>query len=434
MIRQRFQLGLIHAAVAMTLVPINSTLNRVMIKELAISATLVAILASLPFLFSPIQVAIGSFSDRNPLFGWRRTPYIFFGFLLCVIGVLVLPRIAFMFAENFWAGLGLGLLAFGAWGMGYNFATVSYFSLASELSGEEERSKTISVMFFMMILSIILTSVTLSRLLDPYSPEALIRSFQIIGGFALVIGLIGMIKLEKRPAVGAAGDADHYSWRVITQMLTGNRQAMLFFLYLTLLLVAILGQDILLEPYGAEAFGLPVDATTRITSIWGVCFLIALAIGGALEGRTSKLVIAKIGAWCGVGAFGLIVISGLLIDLPIFYTGVILLGIATGLSTVSNLSLMLDMTTAGSVGLFIGAWGMASAVARLIGNVLSGVIRDGITAILENAVAGYTIVFTLEMALLLVSLWLLRRVDVRLFKQEAAPRHSIIERAALVGD
>jgi BCD family chlorophyll transporter-like MFS transporter len=159
-----------------------------------------------------------------------------------------------------------------------------------------------------------------------------------------------------------------------------------------------------------------------------------LAIGGALEGRISKLVIAKIGAWNGVGAFGLIAVSGLLVNLTVFYTGVVLLGIATGLSTVSNLSLMLDMTIPGSVGLFIGAWGMASAVARLVGNVLGGVIRDGITVILNNAVAGYAVVFTLEMALLLVSLWLLRKVDVKLFKKEAAIRPSILERAALVGD
>ena len=89
MFLKRFQLGLIHVAVAMTLVPINSTLNRVMIKELSISATLVAILASLPYLFSPIQVAIGSYSDRHPLFGYRRTPYILVGLILCVLGVIV---------------------------------------------------------------------------------------------------------------------------------------------------------------------------------------------------------------------------------------------------------------------------------------------------------------------------------------------------------
>ena len=74
--RQRFQLGLLHVAVAMTAVPVDSTLNRVMIKELALSATLVAVLVTLPYLFSPIQVAIGSFADRNPIFGRRRNPYI----------------------------------------------------------------------------------------------------------------------------------------------------------------------------------------------------------------------------------------------------------------------------------------------------------------------------------------------------------------------
>ncbi|MES0344230.1 MAG: MFS transporter, partial [Anaerolineales bacterium] len=174
MFLKRFQLGLIHLAVAMTLVPINSTLNRVMIKELAFSATLVAALASLPYLFSPIQVFIGSFSDRHPVLGWHRTPYIAIGLVFCVLGVVLSPLAAFVLAENFLIGLLFGLFAFGAWGMGFNFATVSYFSLATDLSGEKERGSTISVMFLMMIIGIILTSLLLSRLVDPYSPEALV--------------------------------------------------------------------------------------------------------------------------------------------------------------------------------------------------------------------------------------------------------------------
>ena len=128
MFLKRFQLGLIHVAVAMTLVPINSTLNRVMIKELSISATLVAILASLPYLFAPIQVAIGSYSDRHPIFGFRRTPYILLGLVLCVLGVFVSPQVAFLMHDNYPLGLLAGVLAFGAWGMGYNLSAVSYLS------------------------------------------------------------------------------------------------------------------------------------------------------------------------------------------------------------------------------------------------------------------------------------------------------------------
>jgi MFS transporter, BCD family, chlorophyll transporter len=176
MVRKRIQLGLIHMAVAMTLVPINSTLNRVMIKELALSATLVAVLASLPYLFSPIQVAIGSFADRHPLGGRRRTPYIVLGLILCAAGVVAAPHAAFILERDLGSGIIFGVLAFGAWGMGYNFSAVSYLSLASEISGEKGRSKTIAVMFFMMIIGIIFTAIGLSRLLDPYTPASTYKS------------------------------------------------------------------------------------------------------------------------------------------------------------------------------------------------------------------------------------------------------------------
>ena len=130
MILEQIQLGLIHVAIAMTLVPINSTLNRVMIKELAMAATLVAALASLPYLFSPIQVWIGGYADRHPLFGWKRTPYILLGLLLCVAGGNGFsPQVAFLMASNRPVGIMAGILAFGAWGIGFNLASVSYFSL-----------------------------------------------------------------------------------------------------------------------------------------------------------------------------------------------------------------------------------------------------------------------------------------------------------------
>jgi BCD family chlorophyll transporter-like MFS transporter len=230
---KRFQLGLLHLAVAMTLVPINSTLNRVMIKELAFSATLVAVLASLPYMLSPIQVLIGSFSDRHPLFGWRRTPYIAIGLIFCVLGVMLAPLAAFVLVENFFIGLIFGLFAFGAWGMGFNFATVSYFSLATDLSGEKERGSTISVMFFMMIIGIISTSLLVSRLVDPYTPEALIRSFSIVGGLALVIGLLGLIKLEARTFSARKEQQQRYSWRVLAASILENKQATIFFAFMT---------------------------------------------------------------------------------------------------------------------------------------------------------------------------------------------------------
>lgn len=430
MLRKRIQLGLIHVAVAMTLVPINSTLNRVMIKELAISATLVAVLASLPYLFSPIQVAIGSFADRHPLFGWRRTPYIVFGLLLCVLGVVIAPQAAFLMAERFSAGLLLGLLAFGAWGTGFNFATVSYLSLASEISGEKGRGRTIAVMWFMMITSIIFTAIGLSRMVDPYTPEAVVRAFGLIGLAALALGLTGLIRVEDRFRAEGSDDEARHSWGEMTAAILENRQATLFFVYLTILLSAILGQDILLEPFGGEAFDMSVTATTRITSIWGVCVLLALLIAAFLETRVKKRTVAAWGGWGALFGFLLIGLSGFTLSQGVFYSGVVLLGVGTGLATVSNLSLMLDMTAAGKVGLFIGAWGMSNAISRLLGSVMGGAVRDVVAQALQNPIYGYVFVFGIEAAMLLASLILLRRIDVSAFRSQAQ-EPPLVERAAL---
>ena len=433
MFLKRFQLGLIHVAVAMTLVPINSTLNRVMIKELAISATLVAILASLPYLFSPIQVAIGSYSDRHPIFGFRRTPYIFVGLILCVLGVIVSPQVAFLMADNFPLGLLAGILAFGAWGMGYNLSAVSYLSLASELSGENGRGKTIATMWFMMIVSIIVTAIGLSRMVDPYTPEALIRAFGVVAVSALTLGLLGLIRLEPRSNVSSLIASETYTIKQMTSAITTNPVARIFFIYLLLLLAAILGQDVLLEPFGAEAFGMTVTQTTRITSIWGTFVLIAIIIAGLLEGRVSKRVVAQFGNTGALLGFVVIVISGILINQNIFYAGVTLLGTGTGFSTVANLSLMFDLTMPGMVGLYIGAWGFSNALSRLTGSVLGGVVRDVVTQATGTALSGYLVVFGIEALMLFIAAFMLYRIDVNAFKKQIE-EPSYVEKVALAAE
>jgi BCD family chlorophyll transporter-like MFS transporter len=433
MFLKRLQLGLIHVAVAMTLVPINSTLNRVMIKELAISATLVAILASLPYLFSPIQVAIGSYSDRHPILGFRRTPYILVGLILCVLGVIVSPQVAFLMAENLPLGLLVGVLAFGAWGMGYNLSAVSYLSLASELSGENERGKTIATMWFMMILSIILTAIGLSRMVDPYTPEALIRAFGVVAATALLIGLLGLLRLEPRSNRLSSTASEAYTVKQMTSAITANPVARVFFIYLLLLLAAILGQDVLLEPFGAEAFGMTVTQTTRITALWGTFVLLAIIIAGLLEGRVSKRLVAQLGNTGALLGFIVIVISGILINRTVFYTGVTLLGIGTGLSTVANLSLMFDLTMPGMVGLYIGAWGFSNALSRLTGSILGGVVRDVVTQATGNALSGYLVVFSIEALMLLIATIMLYRINVNAFRKQIE-EPSLMEKVAIAAE
>lgn len=431
MFLKRIQLGMIHMAVAMTLVPITSTLNRVMINELKIAATLVAILASVPYIFSPMQMAIGSYADRHPIFGLRRTPYILLGLLLCVGGLAVSPQVAFLMVDNPPLGLLTAALAFGAWGMGYNLSSVSYLALASELSGEKERGRTVAIMWFMMIVSVIITAISIGHMVDPYTPEALQNSFQIVSVAALVIGLVGLIGLEGRHSAAKVSASENYSIQEMLTAILKSPQVTLFFWYLTILLIALLGQDLLLEPFAADRFSLTVEQTTRITSIWGTAVLLTMLLAGALERRVPRKLVAQIGNVAALVGFLVILLSGFAASKSIFYTGVVLLGAGTGLSTVANLALMFDLTVRGYMGLFIGAWGVANALSRLAANMMAGIVRDAVTGLVGNTITGYLVVFGIEAALLGIAVVMLTRIDSTAFHEQVSTP-SVLERAALV--
>jgi BCD family chlorophyll transporter-like MFS transporter len=434
MFLKRLQLALIHTAVAMTLVPINSTLNRVMIFDLGVSKTIFTLLAIFPYLLSPIQVAIGSFSDRHPIFGFRRTPYILAGLILCVLGVAVSPQIALLISKNFTLGIIAGIFAFGLWGMGYNLSAVSYLSLASELSGEKERGKTIATMFTIMVIGLIATGISLSRMVPTYVPETLSRAFLIVAASALTLGLLGLIKLEPRFDPSASTSrADTYTVKEMTSAITANPVAKIFFVYLLLLLAAILSQDVLLEPFGAQAFGMTLEQTSRIVSITNTFTLIAFIVAGILDGRVKKKYVAQIGNVGAFIGFIIIVVSGLIANKNLFYIGITLLGFGTGISTIANLSLMFDLTVPEKVGLYIGAWGFSNGLSRLIGLLMAGVVADLATKLTGNALSGYLVVFSIEALMLLIAAIMLYRIDVTAF-QKRAHEPTFTEKVALAAE
>lgn len=432
---KNIRLGLLHVAVAVSLVPITGVLNRIMIHELGILASLVAALIILPHLLAPLQVFIGQYSDRHPIAGYRRTPYILAGLVLCVGGSVFTPSAALLMAEQFWLGLAFAIAAFFAWGLGFNLAVVAYLSLASDLSTEQQRSRTIAVMWFMMITAVIATAITTGRALEEYSPARLVEVFWIAGGVALLIGLAGLIGLEPRLSAQEsrtlAASERHTAGEAIRAVLA-NPQARQFFVYLMLLLGSILGQDVLLEPFGANNFGMSVRETTQLTATWGGATLLALLLQGMVLTRVLRLkTAAALGGALAALGFVLIGLSGLLHLQPLFVPGIAVLGFGTGIATATNLALMLDMTTPEQVGLFIGAWGVADAAARGLGNLLAGVVRDVAGALIGSASAGYITVFFVEALMLCVALVLLRRIDVAAFRGQQPTMTQLI---AIAGD
>ena len=433
MFLKRLQLAFIHTAVAMTLVPLTGTLNRVMIFDFGLSKTVFTLLAIFPYLFSPIQVAIGSYADRHPILGYRRTPHILLGLLLCAAGLGLSAFMVSTIQANFTLGIVVGLFAFFLWGMGYHFSAVSYFSLASEVSGEKGRGTTIAIMFFIMVLGIITASQTVSHMATEPTFEALSKAFWIISASALTLGLLSLIKLEPRFDNSSDPVSKTHTLREMYAVITANPVARVFFIYLLLLLAAILGQDILLEPFGAQAFGMSLSETSRIVSYSQLLTLIAFFVAGFMEGRVEKKKIAQMGNICAILGFLLIVASGITRNLGIFYAGIMLLGFGTGIATVANLSLMYNLTVREEVGLYIGAWGFSNGLSRLVGLLMAGIVADLATQMTGNLLSGYLLVFGLEALMLFIAAIMLNRIDVSAF-HKTAHDPSFVDKVAVVAD
>lgn len=76
---------------------VQDILNRVMIKELFLPATIALGLISLKELLAILGVKVwaGNLSDRHSIFGYRRTPYILIGLVSCIVSFILAPTAAY---------------------------------------------------------------------------------------------------------------------------------------------------------------------------------------------------------------------------------------------------------------------------------------------------------------------------------------------------
>ena len=136
------RLSLFQVTVGMALVLLVGTLNRVMIIELDVPATLVAGMLALPLLFAPFRTLIGFKSDTHKsALGLRRVPYIwkgtlyqFGGFAIMPFALLVLSGYGEAVDAPRWIGLSSAALAFLLVGAGVHMVQTVGLALATAAS------------------------------------------------------------------------------------------------------------------------------------------------------------------------------------------------------------------------------------------------------------------------------------------------------------
>ncbi|MEG4587947.1 BCD family MFS transporter [Microcoleus sp. MOSTC5] len=437
-----FRLGLFQMGLGMMSILTLGVLNRVMIKELAIPATVVAGTLAMHQFVAPARVWFGQMSDAKPLFGHHRTGYVWVGSVLFVISAFLavqvmwglgasLEAVGWTTATYGWVGL-LGLI-FALYGIAICSSSTPFAALLVDVSDEEDRSKLVGVVWSMLMVGIIIGAIISSGLLKQIDGDVSREVLQasINGLFvkvpALVLLLVGIATFgveKKYSRYGVRSSAvnreDKITLGSALRILTASRQTGLFFTFLLIMTICLFMQDAVLEPYGGEIFKMPISETTRLNAIYGTGVLFGLsATGFLIVPRIGKQNTIRLGCLSVAACFGLIILSGFTGNPIVFKSALMLFGLASGITTTGALSLMLDLTAAETAGTFIGAWGLSQAMARGVATVSGGAILDFGRSLFGVPMLAYGLVFAVPAAGMILAVWLLGRVDVGEFQDNA---------------
>jgi MFS transporter, BCD family, chlorophyll transporter len=429
------RLSLFQVSVGMALVLLNGTLNRVMIVEMGVPSWLVALMISLPVLAAPFRAVLGFRSDNHrSVLGWRRVPYIWMGTLLKFGGLAIMPLALIALSGDTdapaFVGYGAAALAFLLVGFGVHTTQTAGLALASDLAAPHNRHRIVALLYVVLLLSMVLSSLVFGWLLAHFSQVRLIQVIQGAAVLTMWLNVVALWKQEARDPSRTNATEPAPSFRAQWAEFAAAGRARRLLVAVGLGTAAFNMQDILLEPYGGEILHLSVGATTYLTALMALGTLCGFAVSArALDRDFDPARLAAFGLLCGLPAFVAVILSAPLQSALLFRCGAFLIGLGGGLFTVCTLTLAMNDAAAeatGRTGLALGAWGAVQATAGGLAIAVSGFMRDAVSSLavsgrlgvaLTDPATGYAFVYQIEIFLIFLSLIaigpLVRRADQR---------------------
>ena len=312
------RLSLFQVSVGMALVLLIGTLNRVMIVELGVPASLVAIMVSLPLVFAPFRALIGFRSDthRSEL-GWRRVPYIWMGTLVQFGGLAIMPFALLVLSGGgqsasapAWIGQASAALAFLLVGAGVHITQTVGLALATDLAPQESQPKVVGLMYVMLLLGMIVSAFVFASVLEDFSPGRLIQVIQGCAITTMILNVLALWKQETRDRSRRFKNPDQLTFKESWALFCKGDHAIRRLIAVGLGTMAFTMEDVLLEPYGGEILKLSVGSTTLLTATLAFGSLIGFGLASKKLSRgADPFRMASIGALVGIPAFAAVIIA-----------------------------------------------------------------------------------------------------------------------------
>ncbi len=411
------RLGLFQFGMGLSLAPITGTLNRVLIDELHIPAVAVGFLLAIHYFVSPARALIGFQSDVDRARGRWRTPYLVIGAMMTYGGLATAPFTLILLSGQgtigFWPAMFFCSLIFLGYGIGVNIVETIYLAMVSDLTPPKERGQVLGVLWIMLVMGTIVSSVVIGQLLLHYSPYRLI---QVMQGSAVIFIALTFLALYGQERLKPNGKLEDVTEPVRVRESLGQSLRMLaaqvplrnLFIVLFLATLGFATHDVLLEPYGGQVLNMSITQTSQLTALWGVGMLMAIALAGwALWMGRSSVLLITLGCLLGAAGFLTVALSSGEALVNMFRIGVVLIGMGRGMFIVGALALVMSLVDRLHAGLFMGLWGITQALAQGFGTIGGGLARDVVQHLTGQVAFGYTLVYFSSLALLILSTLLL---------------------------
>jgi BCD family chlorophyll transporter-like MFS transporter len=432
---QLLRLSLFQISVGMATVMLAGTLNRVMIVELLVPASLVAIMIAIPVLIAPLRTFYGHKSDTYKSFiGWKRIPYMWFGSLFQFGGLAIMPFAIIILSGDqtvgpSWAGEVLVAIAFLFTGIGMHITQTVGLALAADRATKENRPRVVALLYFMFLFGMGISAVVIGILLADFSKLRLIQVVQGSAVLTLILNLVAVWRQEQIIINHQKNDKSEkffLSWKkFISDRKTNSLIWVVFWGTL-----AFSMQDVLLEPYGGQILGLSVSETTNLTGVWALGALLGLALAANNSKKTvSSVSNAMTALLIGIVGFSAIIFSSPMQFPFLYFLGTLFIGFGTGLFSVSLLIIAMALSSKTNLGsgFILGSWGAAQAIGAGLGIAVGGILRDVVNKIalsgylgstFENNSIGYIFVYHLEILFIFITLIVLGMLSQEINKRK----------------
>jgi MFS transporter, BCD family, chlorophyll transporter len=422
------RLGLVQAALGAVVVLTTSTLNRVMVVELALPALLPGLLVALHYVVQVARPRMGFGSDV----GGRRTPWIFGGIVVLALGgFLAAVATAWMGRSPAW-GTALATLAFLMVGLGVSASGTSLLVLLAKRVDEPRRATAAATVWVMMIVGFIVTAGLAGHWLDPYSPQRLVLVSGVVSTVAVLVAAFALAGVEG-PAVQRVTDAQDTqhpplintaqarkpSFREALAQVWAEPDARRFTIFVFVSMLAYSAQDLILEPFAGIVFGFTPGESTKLSSVQHSGALAGMLLASLAGRRLGSVAMGSLRAWtvggCLASCLALLglVAAGAVGPLWPLRANVFLLGVANGAFSIAAIGSMMGMAGQGRAsreGVRMGLWGAAQAIAFGLGGVVGTAASDVARVVLGAPGPAYATVFFIEAVLFVVAATLAARI------------------------